>query len=255
MAALDFPASPVNGQIYDPGTGPKYQWDAATQVWNVLSNVIQLPGLIRVQVFVASGTYVPHVNMIHGIIECVGGGGGGGGVTGSASNQTNASGGGGGAYSKKFVTRTDIGASKPVVVGAGGILGMPNAGGGQGGTSSVGSLCLANGGFGGPKGQSGVAISNGGPGGHLAGAIGDICIRGGDGGGGQGSTNNFLWCGWGGASGMGWGGEQTPPLAADGTAGKSIGGGGSGGQSLNATSYAGGAGAAGAVIITEYCSA
>lgn len=33
MAALDFPASPVNGQIYDPGTGTLYQWNGAQ--WDV----------------------------------------------------------------------------------------------------------------------------------------------------------------------------------------------------------------------------
>jgi hypothetical protein len=247
MAGMDFPASPVSGQIYDPGTGTLYKWNGAQ--WDVITGAAIM--VIRQQVFTANGTYTPHPNMIHCIIECVGGGGSGGGVIGAAGQQTNGSGGGGGAYSKKYATRAQIGTSQPVIVGAGAATGGW-AGGTSGGRSSLGTLCAANGGGGGAIGQSGVAISPGGAGGTIdANTFGDFCITGGDGGGGQGSANNFLFCGWGGASF--YGGERTVPLAANGTTGRSIGGGGSGAQSLAASNYSGGPGANGIVVIQEYC--
>jgi hypothetical protein len=35
MAALDFPSSPTNGQVYNPGGGaPVYQWDSTLGAWN-----------------------------------------------------------------------------------------------------------------------------------------------------------------------------------------------------------------------------
>ncbi|MBZ9653561.1 hypothetical protein [Phyllobacterium lublinensis] len=210
-------------------------------------------GAVRQQAFVTGSptTYTPHANMIFCIIECIGGGGAGGGVLGVAGQQCTASGGGGGGYSRKLATKAQVGASQSLTIGAGGVTGGATAGG-NGGATSVGTLCKANGGTGGPIGQSGVAISNGGPGGSVTGAIGDIQIPGGDGGGGMGSANTFLFCGWGGGSF--YAGQTTPPLAANGNPGKVLGGGGSAGNSLGATSYAGGNGATGAIIITEFCS-
>jgi hypothetical protein len=246
MAALDFPASPVNGQVYDPGTGTLYRWNGSQ--WDVVTVPIMR---IRQQLFTVNGTYVPDPAMVHCIIEGVGGGGSGGGVIGTAGQQTNGSGGGGGAYSRKYATRAEIGASQNVAVGAGAATGGWAAGL-RGGDTAVGSLLYANGGSGGPIGQSGVAISQGGAGGTInASTKGDFSIAGGDGGGGQGSANNFLFCGWGGASFFA--GERTPPLAANGTTGRSYGGGGSGAQSLGANNFSGGPGASGVVIITEYC--
>lgn len=210
--------------------------------------------VVRIQLFgtVGTSTYTPDPQMVSCVIECVGGGGAGGGVVGTASNSTTGSGGGGGTYARKICTKAQIGASKTVTVGAGGVSGGSGAGG-NGGTSSVGTLCVANGGNGGPYGQAGVAISGGGAG-VVSGSIGDVVMSGGDGGGGMGAPGAiFYFCGWGGAPGNG-GASVGSVLASDGRTGRTFGAGGSGGQSLGATSYNGGIGAQGFVWITEYCS-
>ena len=104
----------------------------------------------KVRVFTASGTYTPSAGLVAAIIECIGGGGAGGGCAATSAGQCAAAGGGGGGdYARAYVTAAQVGASQSVTVDAGGSA--PTSGnnaGGNGGTSSVGSLCSAGGGTG-----------------------------------------------------------------------------------------------------------
>lgn len=210
---------------------------------------------INIQTFTSSGTFTPTANMKYCIIEC-GGGGGGGGGTASAANSTwtAGGGGGGGGYSKKFASAATIGASQTVTIGAAGAAGASgdNAGG-NGGDSSVGTICIGKGGTGGPgsAGSAGVGITGGA--GGVAGT-GDFTVAGQQGENTYGNSS-FPSQGEGGASLFGFGGRAatTSGTTAAGNAGQIYGGGGSGGISFSGTgAMAGGAGAAGIVIITEY---
>jgi hypothetical protein len=217
-----------------------------------------LAGLvIRQQVFTASGTYTPHASMVYCTIEGVGGGGGGGGAQQAAVNLINgAGGGGGGEYSRVYASKADVGASKPVTIGAAGNGGAAgNNNGAAGGTTSVGTLMTAFGGGGGNGCASnlngdGGAGGNGGTGGQL---------RGGDGWNGQiqaGLNNNgSIYTTRGGDSAWGRGARQGG-AAANGQPGSGFGSGGGGASDFNnQTNRAGGNGTPGKVIITEFCSA
>jgi hypothetical protein len=104
-------------------------------------------GVIKKQVFAASGTYTPSANMLHCIIECVGGGG----SAGTSGSIYGGGGGGSGAYSRLLATAATIGASQTVTIGAAGTGGATGANNGTaGGDTSVGTLCIGKGGaFGG----------------------------------------------------------------------------------------------------------
>src|SRR5262245_5050852 len=144
--AIDFPASPTTNQTFT-AAGVTWKWDGVK--W-----VAQTPGggttRVGVQVFTASGTYVPSANLISAIIECVGGGGGGGGVAGAGAYTYSGAGGGSGSYSRAVKTAAQIGASQTVTIGAGGSAGTSAPGnGGNGGDTSVGALVIGKGGTGG----------------------------------------------------------------------------------------------------------
>ncbi|MBD9445749.1 MULTISPECIES: glycine-rich domain-containing protein [unclassified Rhizobium] len=215
-------------------------------------------GVVKTQVFNASGTYTPDSKLLYAVIECIGAGGGAGGAANNTQTGAwNASGGGGGgAYSRKTVTKATIGASQAVTVGAAGANGAAgNNNGNNGGASSVGTLCVANGGGGGFGAADGGAGGSG-PGASTTGAVGDITLQGGNASNGRnGSVSAFFNAGgFGGASPVF--GTQTPsgPPGTPGSAGRTPGSGGSGASSYNsAGANAGGAGFAGIVIITEYC--
>lgn len=220
--------------------------------------------LLRVTTFTTSGTWTPHpdaalVNMI-----CVGGGGGGGGSAGGTSTQVGCgSGGGGGGYQERTLT-AGWGATETVTVGAGGDgkTGDWTVGNGDtGGTSSVGTLCVATGGQGGGgSGPIGVASRGAGPapaGGSGSGSGGvsggvDIIIPGGPGNIGiaWGGSSPVALAGKGGDSAMGFGGAGATE-GNNGNNGNNYGGGGSGASGLT-TSKKGGDGAPGIVIITEW---
>lgn len=226
--------------------------NAATYVNSLNAKTGALTLSVVPRVFTASGTYTPTSGMVYCIIECVGGGGSGGSVAFVASNFTTGSGGGGGAYSRKIATAATVGTSQVVTVGAGGTA--PASGqnnGNAGAQSSVGTLCTAPGGAGGPYAKAAVQVSGGGAGG--AAGTGDISIPGGDGGGGLGSTSaNGLFSGFGGSS-IFANSKGVPATSSNGATGNHYGGGGSGAQDASGTTnFAGGAGGAGVVFITEY---
>jgi hypothetical protein len=215
--------------------------------------------IIGKQIFNAAGTftYTPTFGMEACILECIGGGGAGGGHAIGVGNQFLCSpGGGSGGYSRKYANAIDIGLSQTVTVGAGGAP-VSGTGGGNGGVTSVGTLCIANGGFGGTgggaiDGAAGAAIGTG-----------DCCTGGTSGG--PGFYNNdisaesrlFVHTG-NGAPGP-FGGGVAPHVATSGgnlyqgISGNGYGSGGSGGVTLgNSSATQGGPGTAGVVIITEF---
>lgn len=210
------------------------------------------------QVFTSSGTYTPTPGMVYCIIECVGGGGGGGGAhVASAGYGFGASGGGAGSYSRLLASDTDIGASKTVTIGAGGAGGSAGANNGSaGGSTSVGSLCVANGGGAGLR-ASISYIPTATTGGSAG--TGDITLEGGEGSPGYYqvtvSGQILLQSGDGGASyfGGGAGGDTANTGVAHGRAANVPGAGGAGGNAQNGTASAsGGGGAAGIAMITEF---
>lgn len=203
-------------------------------------------GVVRTQIFTASGTYTPNANMLYCITECVAGGGGGAGV---ASSATLSCGGGGqaGSYARKLASKATIGASQAVTVGAAGNGGAAgNNVGGNGGDTSVGTLCIARGGIAGANPTGGA--------GAVAG-VGDFVVPGSEGLNGPSlsiAAASTISSGAGGPSIFGGGAKGT---TTGGRSGSGYGSGGSGGWSnASSAAVAGGAGGPGIVIITEYCS-
>ena len=212
---------------------------------------------INIQTFSSSGTYTPTTGMVYCVIECWGGGGGGAGLTGNGSISYASGGGGAGGYSRKTVTKATVGSSQTVTIGALGAGGSGNANGSAGGTTSVGSICIANGGSGG--GYSASYVGLGGAGGTAG--TGDIAAPGMNGGttGNSGATTPVNISGFGGSTLVGQGGAGVGIISAgtiNGNSGTGYGAGGSGGAATgNSGSVTGGSGTAGYVIITEYLSA
>lgn len=212
-------------------------------------------GLVKVQPaqkISATATYTPTTGMIFVQVECVGGGGAGGGIaSGTASGAAGS--GGSGAYSRVILTAAQIGASKAITIPAvasGGVAG--NNAGATGGDVSLGALCVAKGGVGG-GGSAAPNQAAGGAGGLASGGTGDVKINGSGGSAGAGSsavTINLV-SGPGGSSYFGGGAAGTANNAS-GNIGSDCGGGGSGGASNNVGNFAGGAGAVGCVVLTEF---
>lgn len=200
--------------------------------------------------------YVPAAGMLHCMVECVGGGGAGGGVSGGASASAIGSGAGSGGYSRKYSTAAAIGASQVVTIGAGGTPGAAGANaGGSGGATSLGSICIANGGAGGQPANGGISsVGAGGAGGTVG--TGDVTIQGAPGIQGYSGANTVAPSGGGGGSSYFGGGAagQASVANAAGIAAQANSGGGGGGGCANSTvsSFAGGAGGTGLVVITEY---
>lgn len=203
--------------------------------------------LINVQVFTSSGTYVPTTGCTKAIVEGVGGGGAGGGtVTNTAGNFSVGAGGGSGAYFKHFIsspttTSVTVGSGGTGVVGVSGnagtasAFGTINAPGGTGGIASIsGATARATGGAGGATATNANIVNSGGQqGGHSFVSSAAIYMMG------AGGNTPF---------GSGGGGI----IDATGNAGTGYGSGGGGVATGNATSYAGGAGKPGVIIVYEY---
>ena len=220
---------------------------------------------VNVQVFVYTGstqTYTPTAGMAYCIVEVLGGGGAGGGSAGTGSNYlSTGAGGGAGEYARGLFTASSIGASQTVTIGAAG-AGVSASAGGNGGTTSVGSLITAYPGQGGgisPTFQtSGVAYAGLGGTGGTGGSAGSSFRTAG----GAGSAGSYLAvtpggigsniAGQGANSQYGAGGIQLQASSAGANA-FGYGAGGSGATSNSMMGpYPGGNGSAGIVIITEY---
>jgi hypothetical protein len=135
--------------------------------WGVVASGASL------QVFTASGTYIPTAGKTTFLVMATGGGGGGGGGGSGSTNNFGVGGGGGaGGTGWRLYTNTEIGSSATVTVGAGGAAaGGFNATGGAGGTSSFAptgtglTLSGLNGGGGGGAGGINAAGAGGAGGG------------------------------------------------------------------------------------------
>jgi len=220
--------------------------------------------IVNERVFTSSGTYTPTAGMLYCEVEMVGGGGAGGGaVAPGSTGNSSGSGGGSGEYACGFFSSSQIGGSQSISIGAGGTANS-GAAGGNGGITSMGSsplisalggiggLTVSNttlstsssitGGLGGSGGVGGayrVAGSPGSPGtlGYIAGvSINTV--------GGNGGSSYF------GGGGLGPAQDQSNIAGGNGLGYGSGGGGGVANQLGSAK--AGGAGAVGAVFITEY---
>lgn len=202
----------------------------------------------NVQVFTTAGTgtYTPTAGTKYVVVEMVGGGGGSGGV--GATTLVTSGGGGSGSYSRKVLTIGQIGASLAYTIGLGGSAGATNGAGQTGGTTSLAALVTAIGGAGSVAGASGGAAAGAGgalgTGGVFAGwsggvASGDAAGKGSDA-----------------PAGFGTAGATTYKLtgALQGGTGQGFGSGAAGSSAGTATpaAVAGGTGAPGAMIITEY---
>lgn len=177
------------------------------------------------------------------IVEVQGAGGSGGGVNAGSSPGTASSGGGGGAYGKKLIVAASLGGTETVTIGIGGSA--PSAGdnnGTAGATSSFGAHVSCTGGGAGQKGTVNTVASGG------TSTGGDINISGQDS---TAGVANSLGSqgGNGGSSVLGFGGTSSGITKTQ--AGQGYGAGGAGVHNVSTTS-AGGAGADGFVIVTEY---
>ena len=222
---------------------------------------IPVSGLVlNKQIFTLSGTYIPTAGLSYAYVEVIGAGGGGGGVASQGIPNNSASGGGGyGEYASGFISAATIGVSQVITVGAAGSGGAAgNNPGGNGLTSSFGSLITAFGATGGSGAGVGNAVVAGGDGG-TGGSGGSLRFKGASGGtsfsihltGLQVSISGV------GASGIyGAGGAEVTGNTVSGSNGNAAtgyGAGGSGGASqYQGGAQSGGDGSAGIVIITEY---
>jgi hypothetical protein len=219
------------------------------------------PAAAIVQTFTASGTYTPTAGMKYCIVEAVGGGGGGGATTPcTAGNVCVGSGGGSGAYVKVLLTAAQIGASKSVTIGAGGV-----SGGAGGATAMTGILAASGGGSGASNAPSIFNGRSGGLGGSGSVSIGMTMINK-DGEQGLGSfgyvsgTSQVTQQGGGGDSMMGVGaitfnqGSTGTQSGSGSSALANTGGGGGGAIAAQgvASSNTGGVGGSGNMKITEY---
>ena len=238
-------------------------WDLGTRIRALDTLIAANYDTIAIQAFTGSGTYTPTAGMKHCIVIGTGAGGGGGGADGTNPGANAAGGGGAGGTVITFLTAAQIGVSKTVTIGPAGTAGAATgATGGTGGSTTLsGSLLTALGGIGG-VGTNGGGPEVGGLGGVPVGFL--INITGGDGhtgvgstiGGGSGDGRGTMG-GHGGASL--WGGGARGPVGISGavstagTDGKTYGAGGSGAIALNsATGVAGGADAAGFMMIVDF---
>ena len=220
-----------------------------------LSVAVTAVKTVKVQVFTGNGTYTPATGMLYCTVEVVGGGGGGGGALGVAAQSSAGGGGGGGGYARKTFASATVGASQTVTVGAsanGGTAGTNN--GTNGNTTSFGALLSATGGGAGTGGTSSATSPTGtGSGAGGVGSSGDFNANGEAGGTGLAFGASAAALGGRGGGSYFSGGVTGGAISGAGTAGTNYGVGGGGGAS-GTTSMAGGAGAQGIVIVTEFCS-
>ena len=235
-----------------------YDSDAGGLVNLLLGSIFPL-SLVNVKVFASSGTYTPHPQMRTALVFLTGGGGGGGGVTATSETNTSASGGGGGAGATAIgvFTPEQLGASRSIIIGAGGAGGPSSGGsGGSGGSTQIVGLMTAGGGVGGPGGTtSGGTIFGPGAGGTASGGM--INIRGGSGLRGYArSVSPVCVSGHGGASFWGGGATGVAAFNSESVSGADAyvyGTGGSGAALTNTTTgAAGGDGASGICVVLEF---
>ncbi|WP_265335279.1 hypothetical protein [Paraburkholderia franconis] len=225
-----------------------------TSVYAIVSGQQQVS--VNGSAFATTGatTFVPLSNTSTVIGEAQGGGAAGGGAGGAgASTVSMGAPGGSGSYGKSIWPVATIGASQTITVGAGG-AGVSNGTGGNGGSSSIGSLLTAPGGVGGGPQNNQTPPAANGNGSFSTAPTGAnlISIRGTSVQASLGLSTSAAIAGTGGGTPFGLGatgpGINTTGIAAVnyGTAGSGVVVNQSGGNA------AGGAGFSGVVVMTEY---
>lgn len=216
---------------------------------------------VAIQSFSAGGTYTPTTGMVYAIAELCGSGGGSGGVaaTGAATSAA-AAGGSAGSYAKVLLTAAQVGASQTITIGAAGAAGTAGANsGGNGNTTSIGTLVSCPGGIGGggSSAQAAIVISAAPTGANAACTVSTgtsiASLNGGPGEYGIVLSTTSGIGGSGGSTPLGAGGKATATGNA-GAAGTGFCSGASGPAFNNAASSAGTAGQGGDLVITEFIS-
>lgn len=209
------------------------------------------------RVITATGVWTKPAGMVYAVVEVQGGGGAGGGSPTTAASQSSAgAGGGGGGYAKRTFQAGQLGATEPVTVGAGGtgVVGAAGNPGEQSVFSTGSNQMIGDPGLGGGSIAAGPAwgVAVGNIGGAASG--GDINVPGTAGvSGARSGTASYGIAGSGGNSVLGGGGRGQ--YGNPGGGGGGFGGGGNGTAAQQSTTgFAGGPGAPGAVIVTEYYS-
>ncbi len=219
-----------------------------------IRTVVNRGQLIGVQTITAGTTYTPTAGTGRIIVELWGGGGGGGGCN----NAAGCAGGGGGAGGYARYTFTGVvNANYTVAIGGGG-AGNSGAAGSAGTNTTFtngATVVTAYGGAGGAytAGSNGVKFMAGGAGGAVS-ANGTVNGAGMPGSYGQTNSNTIVNSGFGGSTSLGGGGVGRASTTGAGNAAVANTGSGGGGAATIATgsAYAGGAGAAGRIIVQEF---
>lgn len=253
----DIEANQIVTVVYN-STGPKFQMQS--QLANNPASMI-----VNTQSFTTpgAGTYTPTTNMKYCIIELQGAGGGSGGTTGAPGQAAIGGAGGGGGYLKILATAANIGASAALSVGAAGAAGASGVNaGGAGGNSTISinaSTWTAGGGLSGTGQAASAAAQQGeGPGGPSVSTPGAnatliVAIEGCSGSYGftQAAAGLVVRSsGGGGASFLS--SKNDDGLSSPNQPGLVYGGGAPGSYNATGANSAGGAGAQGIIIITEY---
>jgi hypothetical protein len=223
----------------------------------VMTPMAKVCAATQTEEFTESGTFIVPETVTEITVQIWGGGGAGGGSTNAGFFRARGgAGGGGGAYADSILT-VEPGQELRVVIGSGG-AGVSGANGNAGGPSFVGpdtnpdnAFVRAAGGSGG-MGNTAGGSPPGGAGGMAEDSIGQNRISGDDGG--DGATGFYIGtssgAGGDGANGGGSGGAALTSFTSDGNPGNIPGGGGGGARtSQDGGAQAGGAGAAGKIII------
>lgn len=214
-----------------------------------------IPGRLKsFQVFTTgtAATYTTPAGITTLLVETLGGGGGGGGSNGIVTTYSAGGGGGAGGYGRNIIT--SAAASYTYTVGAGGTAGAAGGGtGGTGGQSLFAGSIAGNGGSGGVGGASVVAGSLGGVGGLGGAGVGNISAASGT----PGKYGTIYAAaalgGAGGSSLYGGGAISTIGSQAGFSATANSGGGGAGGASaLSGSTFAGGVGGSGLIVVWEF---
>jgi hypothetical protein len=215
---------------------------------NKWSVVRRSPAIVR-KIFTSNGTYNTPTGVKVLFVEGLAGGGGGGGALGGSSECSVGGGGGAGGFASVLINAPS--SSYAMLIGSGGLGGVGNSPGTNGGDTAFASVLECQGGGAGDSlstGTSNALIPNGGGGG---GVTGDMLVLGSAGSVGIRFSGTLGLAGKGGNSQYA-GATAGSTFEANGNNSVGYGGGGSGAVSLTATSKTGGNGSQGVIIVTEY---
>ena len=247
----------TSGQVLTSGgAGVLPTWASSSGIATVTGQIVTATGAF---------TYTPTASMKYVIVELLGAGGGSGGVDGNLSGPASSGTGGAGAYAKFILTAAQVGASLTGSVGAGGAGGAAGANNGSAGgnttLATTAAWTAAGGALG--LGTTGTTTPNpilGGSGGTNTTGTGTILVNMPGGAGGPAynaaATQNWVMVGKGGDSFYGSGAKGFVVTAGSvaGTTGTGYGSGAGSAYDLSTNvDRAGGAGANGIAIFTEFC--